>query len=109
MTATSTASNRSAGVVAGAAVVLGLLAVAYGLLVLTVSVLGGLWITAIGLALALSGAFAVEWTGDRLGLAPATRRRLALSFAGLSVLLLVAFLAVNGATFQPGSASGPSA
>lgn len=92
----------SVDTVAVLSALLGALVFGYGLLVLSVSVLGGGWIAAIGLVLLLSGAVRLETVGDRLGLSPDRRRGLSLAFAGLAVVLAVAFVAVNGATFEAG-------
>ena len=98
-TTTSTPSRGSVGIVAAVAVFLGARITVYGLLVVPSSALGGLWIAAIGLSMVLSGVFATEWAGNRWGIPVAHRRRLSLGFALLAVLLLVAFVAVNFASF----------
>ncbi|MFA9503047.1 hypothetical protein ACERIM_09705 [Natrinema sp. H-ect1] len=96
---TATRSLRGSSVVAAAAILVGALVAGYGLLVVPASVLGGGWIVAIGLSLLLSGAFATEWAGDRTDLSPTTRHRLSLGLAALAVCLLLALVAVSGATF----------
>lgn len=82
------------------ATLLGALVLAYGLLVVPQSALGGAWIVAVGLSVLLSGLLATEWAGDRLGLSASDRRRLSLAFAALGVFLALSFVVVNGATFD---------
>lgn len=97
------------GITAILAVVTGLLIAGYGFVVVPQSVLGGLWIVAIGLSMMLSGLFATEWAGGRFGLSVVVRRRLSLAFAVLAMFLLVAFVVINYASFQSfesGSGSG---
>lgn len=94
---TVSASGESLGLVAVVAMLLGAVAVGYGLLVLSTSGLGGVWIAAIGLSLGLSGVFATDRGGSRL--------RLSASFADLAAVLLVAFVAVNFAAFEAGEAT----
>ena len=81
-------------------ILVGVIFTGYGLLLVPVSALGGLWIAAVGLSLLLSELFATEWAGTRWGLSPVTQRRLSLSFAALAVVLLAAFVAINGATVE---------
>ena len=100
---TAVSGEWSLGSVALLAVLTGVIVVGYGLLVLSVSVLGGAWIAAIGLSMLLAGAFAAEWAGDQSGLSAAERRRLSTALAAVAIVLLVAFVVVNGATFE-----GPS-
>jgi hypothetical protein len=107
-TTTAATSGRLVGLVAVAAMLLGGLIFGYGLLVLPVSVLGGVHIAAIGLSLILSGLFATEWAGARFGLDAAQRTRLSLGFAVLAVLLLVAFVVINFASFESFESSGSS-
>lgn len=98
------------GVVALAAMALGALVAAFGVLLLPQSGLGGAWIVAIGLSLFLAGFFAVDPVADRMGLAPRTQRTLSLGFAVLAVFLLGSFVAVNAVSFEAGTAiSGGSA
>ncbi|SEQ85553.1 hypothetical protein SAMN04489841_2534 [Natrinema salaciae] len=78
----------------------GALVFGYGLLLVPSSVLGGVWIAAIGLSLALSGVFATERVGKRFARSAAARRKFSLAFAVLAVVLLVAFAAINGASFE---------
>lgn len=85
------------GAVAVLAVIVEVLVFGYGLLLVPQSVLGGVWIAAIGLSLVLSGLFAAERAGD---LSPVARRRLSLAFVVLAVVLLAASVVVNGATFE---------
>lgn len=101
-------SDGTRSVVAVLTAVVGLAGLGYGLLLLPQSGLGGAWIVAIGLSLFLSGLFATEWAGNRLALSPATRRNLSLAFGVLAVVLLVAFVLVNGATFEAGELEGDS-
>lgn len=88
------------GAVAVLAVIVGVLVFGYGLLLVPQSVLGGVWIAAIGLSLVLSGLFGTEQAGDRFDLSPVARRRLSLAFVVLAVVLLAASVVVNGATFE---------
>lgn len=95
------------GAVAATAILLGAFVSAYGVFLLPVSPLGGLWVVAIGLSLALAGAVATEWAATRFDLSPARQRTLALSFAGLSLVLLVSFVVLNFASFEgPSVATG---
>ena len=84
------------------AVFVGAGVVALGLMLLPESALGAAHVGAIGLSLALAGVFASDWVGRRTDLAPGTRRRLAIGFAALSLVLLVAFVVLNAATFSEG-------
>ena len=93
-------SGESNSLVAALSILIGILVVGYGLLVVSASPLGGGWIAAIGLALLPSGLFGTDAVGDRLGLAPNRRRRLSLGCAALAVVLAVAFVGINGATFE---------
>ena len=106
MTTTLVSSDSSIRVVALATAILGTATTGYGFLLLPQSGLGGAWIAAIGLALVLSGVLATDWAAGRLGLSPSTRRTLSLSFAAIAALLLVAFVVVNGASFESFEASG---
>ena len=81
---------------------LGALIAAYGLLVLTVSLLGGIHIASIGLALLLAGVFTTDWARTRWDLSPTTQNRLAWSFLAVCAVLSVAFLVINSV-----SVSGP--
>lgn len=105
-TTTSASSGGSFGIPSLLAVLLGGAILGYGLLVLPVSLLGGAWIAAIGLALLLSGLFATEWAGDRIGLSAADRRTLSLTFAIIALVLLVAFVVVNFASFEAFESGG---
>lgn len=95
-TTTTTQSGRSFGYGAIAAVVVGALVFGYGLLLASVSPLGGLHVAAIGLSLVLAGTFSTPWAGRRLGVGDADRRTLTLAFTGLAAVLLVAFVVLNG-------------
>lgn len=106
-TTISSSSGRSVSVVALVAILLGVLIAGYGLLLVPVSLLGGLWIAAIGLSLALSGAFATPRFVARLGLSAADGRTLSRAFAALAALLLVAFVVVNYASVESFE-SGPA-
>jgi len=74
----------------------GLAVFGYGLLLVPLSALGGLWIAAVGLSLALAGLFNTRWVGDRFGLSPRDRRSLTVAFTVLSAVLLVSFVVVGG-------------
>jgi len=89
-------SGRSFGYTAVAAVIVGLFVFGYGLLVVPVSLLGGVWIAAIGLSVALAGVFNTAWAGRRFGLSEGDLRTLSLSCLGLAVVLSVAFVVING-------------
>ncbi|GAB3674727.1 hypothetical protein GCM10028856_30850 [Halopiger thermotolerans] len=80
----------------------------YGFLLVPVSVLGGIWIAAGGLALLCAGLFATAWIGDRLSLSRVAQRRLSIGFTALAVVLLGSFVAINGATFESGIAESAS-
>lgn len=95
-------SGGSFGVVAALAMLVGAMVFGYGILLVPSSVLGGVWIAAIGLSLALSGLFATERAGDRFGLSAADRRALSLAFAALAAFLLAAYAIVNFASFESG-------
>ena len=99
-TTTTSASGGSFGVASVVAVLVGALVFGYGLLLVPASVLGGVWIAAVGLSVVFSGVFATPWAGERFGLSSADRRNLSLAFAVLAMVLLVAFAVVNGATFE---------
>ena len=67
-----------------------------GLLLVPVSVLGGVHIAAVGLSLALAGVFTTAWAGRRLGLSDPELRTLSVSFLALAATLSVAFVVLNG-------------
>ncbi|AEH38812.1 hypothetical protein Halxa_4210 [Halopiger xanaduensis SH-6] len=81
---------------------LGIAISCYGVLLVPVSLLGGIWIAAGGLALLCAGLVATAWVGDRLALSPVTQRRLSIGCTALAVVLLGSFVAINGATFESG-------
>ena len=81
---------------------LGLLFVGYGALVLPGSLLGGAWLAAIGVSFVLAAVLTTGWSGERLGLSAARRRSLSLAFAGLALVLLAAFVAINYVSFESG-------
>lgn len=99
-TSNSTSSDSSFSALSIFAMVVGAFVVGYGLLVVPVSVFGGAWIVAIGLSVFLSGLFATGWAGDRFDLDPETRRNLSLTFALFAIVLFVAFVVVNYASFD---------
>lgn len=104
---TTTINSRSGGSFGYASVAgmfVGLLVIAYGLLLAPESLLGGAHIAAIGLSLFLGALFATEWSGRRLDISATERRTLSWAFTGIAFLLVVAFLVINGATFEEGSA-----
>jgi membrane protease YdiL (CAAX protease family) len=109
---TSTQVARGIGDLAAVvAVGLGLLFVAYGVLVLPSTLLGGGWLVAIGASFVLAGFFATEWAGRRLGLSTARRNTLSVGFAVLGIILLSAVVVINYVAFEPmvvegGSSSG---
>lgn len=84
------------------AVLLGAVILGYGLLLVPTSMLGGAWIAAIGLPLLLAGLLSTEWAGDRLGLPARDRRNASRALGVLAAVLLVAFVVVNFASFEPG-------
>lgn len=88
-------SARSFGYTSVAAVLLGLLVTGYGLLVVPLSVLGGVWIAAIGLSFALSGVFRTPWAGRQFGLSAGDRRTLSVSLLALALVLAAAFGVLN--------------
>jgi hypothetical protein len=85
------------GAVTAAAAVL---AVVYGVLVFPGSVLGGLWIVAVGLSLAAAVLVGSTWGRQRLGLSPAGGRSAALAFVALAILLAVGFVPLSVASFS---------
>lgn len=97
-----TTSGSSFSVVAVLAVFVGLLVFGYGLLLVPVSVLGGVWVAAIGLSLLLAGVFATRWACDHLGLSASDQHTLSVAFSVLALLLLAAYVVVNFASFAPG-------
>lgn len=84
------------GYAAIAAVLGGAFLFGYGLLVLGVSPLGGVWIATVGLSVGLAGAVNTAWAGRRFDLGAADRRTLTLSSLGVAAALSVAFVAING-------------
>jgi len=93
---TSSSSGKAFGYVDIAAVLVGLVVAGYGLLLVPQSALGGLWIAAIGVSLLLAGVFNTQLAGDRFGVSARNRRTLTLSFATLTVVLLVLFVVIGG-------------
>ena len=104
-TTSSSVANGRFGAVPLAAAVLGVLVSLYGVLLVSASPFGGLWVLAIGASLALAGVVATDWAAARFALTPARQRTLALSFAALSLALLAAFVVVNYASFDAGTGS----
>jgi hypothetical protein len=105
---TTTVSSRSSGSFGYVSIVgmlVGILVFAYGLLLVSLSPLGGAWIAAVGLSTFLGALFATEWAGRRLGLSTSNRMTLSWAFTGIAVILLVSFLAINGMGFEENSAS----
>jgi hypothetical protein len=103
-TTTSTPADRTFGYADLAAMLVGFAVFGYGLLLVSASLLGGLWIAAIGLSLLLAGLFNTRWAGTRLGISTPDRRTLAVTFTVLSAVLLVAFVAINGFGVEGGFA-----
>jgi hypothetical protein len=95
-TTTDAQSGRSFGYVSVAAVIVGGFVFGYGLLLVSTSLLGGVWIATIGLSLALAGVFDTAWAGRRFGLSEGDLQTLSLSCLGLAVVLSVAFVVING-------------
>ncbi|QLH81443.1 hypothetical protein [Halosimplex pelagicum] len=95
-TTSTSRSDRTFGYTAVAAVLVGLLVAGFGLLLVPQSVLGGLWIAAIGLSVLLAGVFSTTWAGQQLGVSDGNRRTLTISFVAVAVLLAVAFAVING-------------
>lgn len=93
--------SSSLTIVAVAAAIVGAVVLALGLVLVPESALGGAWVGAIGLSLLLAGAVTTDRVGDALGLSSGTRHRLALAFACLAAFLLVTFVIVNFASFEP--------
>ncbi|RNJ25384.1 hypothetical protein [Halosegnis longus] len=84
--------------------ILGVLATVYGLLVIPVSILGGVHSLAVGGSFLLGAVVTTGWAGERLDLTPGQQRRAALALATVGMLLTVVFVLVNGATFESGEA-----
>lgn len=105
MTTTTTRSGATFGVVPAVAVALGALVFGYGLLLVPVSLLGGVHVAAIGLSVWLAGLFATTWAATRWNLSTARQRRLAVGFALLALLLAATFVVVNYAGFVPATQS----
>lgn len=108
MTITATTAARPVGPIAVVTAGVGAALFVYGLLLLPVSTLGGLWIVAVGLSFVLSGAFAAPWVVAQLGITATRAERLSLVFALLGVLLLVAFVLLSGMQFDTGETTGRS-
>ncbi|MFB6198825.1 MAG: hypothetical protein ABEI52_11245 [Halobacteriaceae archaeon] len=96
----------SFGLTSLVSMVLGSIICAYGLLLLPLSVADGGWIIAIGLSMFLAGFCATNWATDRWNLSRKTQFRLSIGFSALALLLLVAFVVVNGVTFGGSEAMG---
>jgi len=96
----SSTSGRSFGVIAVVGIGLGGLIMLYGVLLLSVSLLGGVHVAAIGLTLLLASLFTTEWAGDRWDLSPPARNRLSWGLLVLMALLIVAFVVINFASFD---------
>lgn len=101
-------------VLGGAAIVVGGAVSLSGLLLYQASAAGGTHVSAVGLALAFAGVFAVERVSGRLGLSTRTRHRVALGLGALAVALSLAFLVVDypgfsGAVDRPGNESTAAA
>lgn len=94
------------GVGATLSVVVGLLLVGYGVMLVGTSLLAAAWVAAVGVCVAASGVVATPWAGERFGISPRRQRRMSTALGVLGVLLAVAYLLTNGATFSGGSASG---
>lgn len=111
MTTQSSTTGGSVDIVAVVGMGLGALVVVYGVLILSVSPLGGLHIAAIGLSLLLASLFTTEWAGNRWSLSPTTRNKLSWGFLTLTAVLTMAFVVINfvgfgGPFVESGSASG---
>jgi|GEM_PF-6227605 len=91
------------------AVFLGISVTLYGVLVLSASALGGVWIVATGVALLLSGVLATAWAAEQFALDPRTQRLLVVAFAVVAVFLGVSFVLVNGMTFEQESVTSGGA
>lgn len=104
-TTTTTQSGRSVGYADLTAMLVGGAVFGYGLLLVSVSLLGGLWIAAVGLSLLLAGLFNTRYSGDRWGISAADRRTLTVTFTVLSAVLLVSFAVINGVGFEGGFAT----
>lgn len=105
MTTTAVDTRRQVGVAAVVTAAFGSLVLGYGLFLIPLSPLGGLWIAAIGLSFVLAAAFASPWIVTQLGVSADLAGRLSLGFALVAALLAVAFVLVNGIVVEAGSAS----
>jgi len=85
---------------------LGVVLLGYGASAFSAAPLAGVWLAAAGLCLLLSGVVATPLVAGQFGLTTAQQRNAALVLGGVGALLLVAFLAVNVASFGAGSGSG---
>jgi len=97
-----------AGVVTGA---VGIAVLGYGLLLVPTSLLGGLWIAAIGGCLLAAVLVGSAWGRRRLGLGPGSGTSAAMGFIAMGLVLAALFVAVNYASFggsfvESGSSSG---
>jgi hypothetical protein len=88
-------------VLGGAAIVVGGAVSLSGLLLYQASAAGGTHVSAVGLALAFAGVFAVERVSGRLGLSTRTRHRVA--------FLVVDYPGFSGAVDRPGNESTAAA
>ncbi len=81
---------------------LGVLCLVAGVLLLSESALGGLWIAAIGASLIAAILVGSTWGRQRLGLTPG-RTSAPVGFVAVALVLAVAFAVVNFASFSTGS------
>lgn len=105
---TTTVTSRaggSLGYIPIAGMLVGGLMFAYGLLLVSVSPLGAVWIGTAGLSMFLGALFATELSGRRLGISTATRKPLSWTFTGIAAILLLSFLVINGMGFEANVAS----
>lgn len=106
MTTTVTSrADGSLGYIPIAGMLVGGLMFAYGLLLVSVSPLGAVWIATAGLSMFLGALFATELSGRRLGISTATRKTLSWAFIGIAAILLLSFLVINGMGFEANVAS----
>jgi len=109
MSTVSTTDRRSPGLLAVVVAALGTVVLGYGVLVIPVSPLAGVWLAVAGLFLLIAGVVATPWAAARFDLTPREQRTTALVFGGAGFVLLALFVVVSFASFESGSSSSSAA
>jgi len=84
------------GVGATLSVVVGILLVAYGVLLSGTSLLAAAWVAAVGVCVVASGLVATAWAGERFGISPRRQRRMSTALGLLGVLFAIAYFLGSG-------------